>query len=262
MKDPIDRVGTLTVVWLFIAMILALLVVVGIVGCALFDTKQVINPEVYYKRDIALKVNGVPYRGVGVVPWASSYEIVITTPGKIDFLSITSCARNHDYSDIAADTGGGGLFGWFKKKKDNEFLYTFTPHAVLEGNGDCPLIIEAFEKVNGRHSWAFLAFEYPFYQLEASVACNAENLGSRPVQACQSKAGLNTFIEFDKPVQWAPVDKSCAWPTGGPQRFILAPSEGECTYTVRDVNNQYSRLFFIGYTGILDRPWDSKPEDK
>lgn len=225
-----------------------ILIVLGLflAGCGGMPNQK-LNPELFYKRDINLEINGRTYEGVSVVPYASSYQIDIEPRGAdIDMLLITSCHREYSAEKTAS--------GWFIFRKRNRFRYTYNPVPEIENDGDCTLRINTFEKDEGRHAWALIAFEHPKYRLRGSLYCNGVREDASGVSVCQSKKGLTQRVDFGESVEFAKVSAGCAVPRRtsiGNYEFDIA--SGECIYTVRNVRDERHRLIMIGYEGILIR---------
>ncbi|TXH08654.1 MAG: hypothetical protein E6R04_10230 [Spirochaetes bacterium] len=238
-KEPVQMPDKKNIIPLFFLSLL-------ISACA--GVPQRLDPNLFYKRDLPLCVTGVGcYEGTTVLPAQTTYEIEIAPKGdaNIDLLLVTSCHREESFEKTAS--------GWFIFQKKTKFKYFYTPAVGIEDDGDCSLMVNTYEKLLGRHSWARLRFEHPKYQLDARLSCNGEFKQAHGVSVCQSKAGLAQRIRFDEPVmfEW---DEKCAIPKKAQDGSYEIPvSVGECGYTVRSQSGKLHDLLTIGYEGVLVR---------
>lgn len=219
-----------------------------LVGCS--NLPQPLDSNKFYRRDIAVEVNGQSFEGVSVIPRASEYRMKIKPKGELNMVLITSCHREDSFTP---GSKGGGLFS----KKDPTFDYTYRPQAGLE-DSYCPLRINAFDKSNqGQHSWAFMDFTGP-ETLQATMACNGELSVGNGVSVCQSKAQLIQSIRFPKNVRLSP-DKECdTFPEKYGREFQFAIPLGECVYAFLSDDGEVHRLTTVGYQGVLVRD-EAKP---
>lgn len=202
---------------------------------------QVLDPNVFYKRDIVVTVNDVDYQGVSVLPAADAYEMTVRPTGKMDLLLITTCHREGSFSPKSV--------GFFKKT--NSFEYYYEPEPDIEGSGACPLRVDAFDRERGQHSWFFADFEGT-ETLPAIVSCNGTTEEFNGVSVCQSKAGLIQRIEFAQPVIVNP-DSACPLPRMDRNAFDYEISKGECVYAFMSKDGEFHRHTSIGYEGVLVR---------
>jgi hypothetical protein len=180
------------------------------------DAPVVLDPTSFYKRELAMSVNGSSSTGVAIVTKAQSYEIDLHSSGELDFVRVTSCAREITFTP-----------------KAKTFHVSFAPTAGLEDVLEyCPLKIMALDEKGGRHAWGFIDFDSGSSTLPAKVTCNGETRDSSGVSACQAKAGLIQRIDFAVPVRIAP-DRSCELvlsPDGKSVTYSI--SLGECVYAI------------------------------
>lgn len=211
-------------------------------GCS--STSQVLEPGLFYKRDLSIEVNGQSHEGVVVVPRASQYEIVISPRGDADLLRIQSCHREESFEKISG--------GWFKK---NQFKYSYSPRPGLEDEGVCPLRIDVYEAKPGRHSWALIEMEHPDYTVSARLHCNGSTSVFNGVGVCQGKSDTIQKLEFMQEVRFAPpMPSSCSEPKkvdGLSWEFQM--SYGECLFHFQTRDGRVGRLTTVGYTGLLVR---------
>lgn len=221
---------------------LLLLLILALSGCA--SVNQSLDQNVFYKRDTGITVNGSRYEGVVVIPHASRYDLIITPKGDIDLLLIQTCHREESYEKVSS--------GWFGK---NQFRYTFEPRKGLEDTRVCPMRVEIYESKKGRHSWAFLDFENPKYQIQATLVCNGKDILMNGVGVCQSKFGLVQRLKFSEPVRFAPPFPSeCKLPVKvGDAYELQSPAPGECLYHFDTKSGRLGRFTLISYDGVLVR---------
>jgi len=219
--------------------ILLIVPVFFLMACSSFQ--QDLDPEIFYKRDIKIEINGQEYEGVTVVPQAPVYNLLLTPKGDLDLVLVTSCHR--EYSGEAL---GGGLFS------KNEFPYEYIPVSGLEDVPSCSLRVNVYEKDKGRHSWALIAFEHGDLTLRAVLKCNGAVKTYSGVSVCQSKEGLIQRIEFDEIVRaWSPPGCVSVGKRGKVFEFPI--SLGECQYSFETQDKKRHTMTTIGYQGVLVR---------
>lgn len=228
---------------IFMAMaVLISVVFIVAVGCS--TVTQQLDPNVFYRRDIGIEINGKTYDGVVVVPKAAQYEIVINPKGDIDSLLLRTCHR-----EFAGEKLSPGWFG------SNKFRYTYVPVPDLEDRGACPMRVDSYEAKPGRHSWAFLDFTHPDYQLKATLICNGVISRMNGVGVCQAKHHTIQRLEFNEAVQFAPPKPVlCDMPHKAKDgAYEWEASAGECMYHIRNAAGDTARLTVVGYDGVLIR---------
>lgn len=219
----------------------ALLVGLSMVGCQTMP--QPLNPDLFYKRDLPITVNGEDFAGAGVAGPAKRYEIEVNPNTNVDLLLIRSCHREESFEKSA---------GWFKK---NDFSYTYEPQKGLEDIRTCPLQIDALDAAKGQHAWAYLDFRHVSYEIEGELTCNGTISKFKGVGECQAKAGLTQRIRFAIPIRFAPSE-GCATPhkaVDGSGYYELETSVGECVYLFDSQDGKIGRIVFLGYQGVLVR---------
>lgn len=215
-----------------------------LVSCA--NVTQELNPDKFYKRDMDIKVNGYQGEGVLVVPRASSYSFDINAAGKLDLFTFTTCHREQTKEKA-------GERGWFRDKSRRRFVYKPAP---LEAEGyACPVDLGGYEQKRGRHSWGFVDFEHPDFDLPAKVSCNGFYYNSRGVTACQAKVGLMQEIKFPEPVL-APLENVCiVLEAKDDMTFRYKMPKGRCTFRflTKSGKKRWHRMTTVGYESILIR---------
>jgi hypothetical protein len=207
-------------------------------------TNQKLDPEVFYKRDMRMKINGVEYRGVAVPPRSEVYDFELETVGDINMLTVTSCHREDVFEEPTK--------GWFKA--NNKFKYSYRPLKGIEDGRGCLLDIGSYERTKGRHSWATVDFVTATETLPATITCDGVVLKTGPVSICQAKAGLTQRIRFDQPMKVSP-DKWCEanMRTENGLLFEYEIPDGECTFYYGAKDGRLHRHSTLGYRQIFVR---------
>ncbi len=227
-----------------ILMLLSILVL-ALTGCASL-TNQKLDPEVFYKRDIRLKVNGVEFRGVAVPAPASEYKIEIETVGDINMLTLTSCHREEIFEEPTK--------GWFKS--NTKFAYTYRPIPGIEDGQGCVLDVGAYERGRGRHSWATIDFVTPADQVVAELTCDGHVFRAKGVSICQGKQGLTQKIRFPERVKVSDrVDERCAVmrTTDDGKAWEYEMPRGECAIYFGTRDGRLHRLTTLGFESVFVR---------
>lgn len=213
----------------------------AIYGCS--SVQQSLDPNVFYKRDIQLEINGEKFDGYGVPKRANSYEIKIRAQGVIDMLTITSCHREESIETPHKFWESG-----------KSYVYNYTPiHGIEDGSG-CLLDIGAYEKIKGRHSWGTIDFQTERETLSAQTLCGGQYTAYSGVSACQSKYGLIQKINFDERVKVSPDGARCnVMMTSNEKEYTYTMPKGECTYYFVTKAGKIHRHTTLGYEGILIR---------
>ncbi len=199
---------------------------------------QKLSPDVFYKRDMSIDVNGVKGVGALVVPIAAQYRIQGESKGELDLFTLESCHR-----EFSAE------------KLGRKFTYGFLPVQGLEGSG-CPIQLGGYEKKRGRHSWGLIDFEEPESTLPATLKCNGTQAKTNGVSVCQSRVDLIQAIVFDVEVDQAVAKDDCKLPTPKDSKtFIFPIKKRECAIVFREKQGQrrFHRLTTLGFEGILIR---------
>ncbi len=222
--------------------LLGLLVFISVLaGCS--TTNQILDTNLFYKRDIGIEVNGKQYEGVVVIPKAPKYNLVLKAKGKLDLVLIRSCHREFSGEKLSS--------GWLG---NNSFKYEYVPTPGIEDTRTCPLRVEVYEAEKGRNSWALLDFESPDYVVPYWLQCNGSVTRPSGVGVCQTKAGLAQRVRFDEPIRFAPPEPvGCALPMKKDGAYEFLATTGECLYHFDTQDGRKGRLIVIGYQGVLVR---------
>lgn len=209
------------------------------------SVQQKLEPELFYKRDVELEINGNYYSGVTVIPKSNHYSITIIPPGDIDLVLFQTCHRE---SAIEKASKGWGLFG-----KKSKFTYEYYPVSGIEDSRVCPLRVNVFDSKNGKNAWALLDFEHPLYQLRFNMTCNGEEKQFNGVGICQAKNKSIQRIAFKEPVMFAPSNPGCNDPIKNNSWYEIKGVTGECLYMFKTESGVLGRLTLLSYEGVLVR---------
>lgn len=213
---------------------LAALSLVLTLGCA--SPGQVLNPSLFYKRDMKINMDGTTGDGVLVVPSLKRHNFVAYAKSEMSLYTFTTCHREVALENMPKEVGG-----------------YFVPAVGLEDTGSCPVEIGGYDKKGGRHSWAFIDFQTPESTLPARLKCNGESVETTGVSVCQSRAGLIQRIEFAKEVVTA--TSACGKLTSVDGKVFEFPLvKGQCVYAFKEKESgKFHRLTALGYESILLR---------
>lgn len=228
-------------------------------GCAhvkkLFDESAPKSTTVEWRKTLKMKVNGIKYYGVGLVPYSEKYEIKIYPPNKtIDLLQWSSC----DGSDFAPDAVKDYFWVW---KKDDEFFKItdknspfFTLSDIQKSYVNCPLRIDALTKYKKGLYFGILLFYKKTSKpqgLTVTVNCNRQkDRFDKGIAYCQASKGKVTWIEFSRPVVFTDdaVGERCPKLKRLSDRKIeLYMGSGDCYYNFMDENEQEIDFYHYGF---------------
>jgi len=215
-------------------------------GCASFQLPSgAPNPNTIFKYDLKGTVNGLPFDGTGVIPYAPSYTIRITSRVDVDLFTVASCHR--DFSVESAIN-----LGWFQKKRGYE--YEYTPSQGIE-NGSCLVRIGAYNKDKGANAWAIIDFQSPNEAMPALNLCNGAQLQEGGVSICQSRVGLIQRLVFTNKVQHSSlIDPKCDFKSADGLTWEYQMPQGECVIAFKEIGgSRIHRHTTIGYNDILIR---------
>lgn len=216
-----------------------LITVVLLPGCVSLTTpsvRQELNPKIYWKRDLKVKINDYESNGTLVIPRAESYAIDIDPPGSKDLVVMKTCHREHEAEKL----------GFWKKLH-------FTPMPGIEDTGMCYLEIAVFELREGRHAWALIDIESDRFTLPHRVKCNGNQYNSNGTTICQSKEGLLQEIVFPEPVTFSTEAKCPPLPSTDRKTYRFKMHNRECVYVVKGDSGRLAKLTLIGYEKLLIR---------
>lgn len=218
----------------------------SILSTSCTSTPQKLDDKIFYKRDMQLSVNGHQGEGVLVVPRSAKYSFDIKARGKLDLFTFTTCHREQTKEKA-------GQSGWFSDKKRRKLIYEPVP---LESNRfACPVQLGGYERIKGRHSWAFVDFEHPSLTLPALISCNGSHYNTRGVSTCQAKTGLIMQIVFSEKVIWPEKNTCVKLESKDSKTFQFKVPRGQCSFrfVTQKGEEKWHRLTTIGYQKILIR---------
>lgn len=214
-------------------------------GCSTMPAPEYSAAETY-RHDLKIEVNGIEYRGIGVLKRATAYNIEVDPKGKIDRIMWQTCHRGdlEDKPDV----------GWSGKYK-----FTIFPVKHIEESEACPISITVLEEKKRRNGFALLDFEdvREEVSLVANLSCNGEVVQKNGVSICQSAVGLIQEIQFGTPVVIRNVNKPCdVMKTSDEKLYRFNVPKGQCTFNfvaqekAKNGKRFVHRLSTIGYTDV------------
>lgn len=219
-------------------LVLALL----LTSCA--TVNQPMNPSVFYRREMKIKVNDYEGTGTLVVPKADKYFMSIEANGDLDLFTLTTCHRE----EAIENASNSGML-----RSDRKRSFTFRPVSGVETKGPCPMQMAGYEQDKARHSWGLVDFESEESTLPAIVRCNGKEYQSRGVTVCQSRQGLIQQIQFPVPVLTS-QKASCPPPKSTDGKLFQFEMPGkECFFVFMEAgtSSRIHRLTTVGYESIL-----------
>ena len=231
------------VIFDLLAFLFILITIASLYSCSA-PASQKLDPDMIYKKDMVVTVDGVTSEGILVVPQKDIHNIHIKAQGDLDLFTFTTCHREEIAEDVSNVTETRGFFRR-KIEKKREVKLDYRP-AKIEKMGACPVQLGGYEEGKGRHSWGFIDFESPSTTLKGKLYCNgSESLGAT-VTACQSRAGLIQAIEFEEEVFVAPTEGCEIGYTKG-TFFKFQIKKGQCVYAFMNKKLEVHRLTTLGY---------------
>lgn len=209
------------------------------VNCS--STQQLTVETPLYKNRASMKitVDGITYDGMAVGKLDGPKKIQLISQAALDLLRITTCHR--DFSVEKVDKGWFGGSG---------HLYTYEYHPTdVEKSKVCPMYIQAFSK-DRVTDWGFIAFRTD-ETIPAEMQCNGWWWKSDGISVCQTKAGLDQKIKFDRDVLYE-AEPSCSITAKSKREFVVRGSMGFCYAEFSD-GKEWHRLILLGYDSVLIR---------
>lgn len=223
-----------------------------IMGCASTRGQLATKLPLYtYKADIAVTVDGKSFDGMGVTSVEGPKTISLQSKARFDLLRITSCHRSKVEEKVDWQSGWFGLGG----KAAKAYTYTYVP-LPIEQEAYCPLYIEAYEKREGAldgviAAWGYVAFRTG-ESLPAITECNGTRWKFAGISVCQTKAGLEQAISFDRPITRLVANDLCKITQKDDRTFRVRSGNGFCYATFTDGKEKHS-LVLLGYEEVLVR---------
>lgn len=213
-------------------------------GCSSVAQKATRLPLWTYKADIEISVDGKTFDGMAVTKLDGAKSISIRSKARLDLLAISSCHREFTEERVDYKEGWFGIGGASAKS----YVYEFAP-TNIEKEAYCPLYIQAFDK-NGVAAWGYVAFR-TIENLPARTECNGVGWRFSGISVCQTRAGFEQAISFDRAVKIA-SNELCKIEAKSDREFRVRSGKGFCLATFTDGVERH-RLVLLGYDEILIR---------
>lgn len=194
-----------------------------------------ISADIYYQKDLIIRIDNQRFEGIATLPDQSVYSFEFESKGKIDLFTIKSC---HFYEVITPD----------RVIKQKKIEYVYYPTKFERQQSMCPLVINAYEKNMGRHSFAQIDFNRPMYSAIAQIDCNGFTMNKKGTYLCQSGEGLYQQITFDKESVFVTNCQDTITKQGLSYKIKL--NKGICIYTFK-TNGALFRLTTFGFEKTL-----------
>lgn len=217
-----------------------ILLVFNIMGCA--EVRTTASPDVLYKREMKININGQVSRGTIVAKKSPEYKISIDATGTLDLFTYQTCNREYTQEEAGSFLDG------------SKVSFKYVPVSEIETTRTCPIELAGYEKKRGRHSWGLIDFESEEFQLEARVVCNGKQSYPVGVSICQAKEGLIQEIQFPGDVVTAFTDTKCTMTTKDNRTFRFEMPRGACLFLYKSKGTgKMHKLTTFGYQEILIR---------
>lgn len=201
---------------------------------------QETRPGTHYLMDARFEVKcedsrqSVKGRGIVAAPHCGEYDVWAKSPGKMDRMSLISCAREIRHEKVGSSES-----------------VPFTPDKEDEGVGKyCPLRLMGLEQKKERHAFGFVLFKHPKYQARVTVICNGKIRTFNGVGHCQVRQGLPATIIFPS---FAIAESTCKTGLVEGKKIKFNVPLGECVHYFKMGNSQKFRFVTYGYEEILYR---------
>jgi hypothetical protein len=208
-------------------------------------------PLYNYKGDIEISVDGRAFEGMGVTILNGPKRIVLKSKARFDLLRISSCHREMTFEKIDYREGWFGMGG----ESAREFVFDYSPLDV-EKEEFCPLYFEAYEKRTGSldgvvAAWGMLIFRTTEF-LPSRTECNGTGWSFKGISACQTRAGLEQTISFERKITRHISNPLCQIEPKSDRSFRVRGGKGFCYATFTDGKEKH-RLVLLGYDEVLIR---------
>lgn len=189
--------------------------------------------------DMGISSQGQHSIGHAVLPKEDFYFIEITSPGRLDLLTFTTCNR-----ELIQEKTRGQILN---SKKASVQYQPVGP----ETQGGCLSYLGGFESKKGRHVWGLIDYQDDETKLPAKITCDGFEYVSQGVTICQSRAGLIQEIKFKTPTN-VNEPEGCEIEEKTPLWFRFKIKKGYCIYLFHNGQDRH-RLTTYGYEQILIR---------
>lgn len=217
-----------------------------LVGCS--SQSFVLDPKIYYVRDLKIKALGIWHEGVGSIGYRKEYEFKIKSPGRMSTLLIKTCHRSIKIEDAG------------KREK-----ITFKLQEGVEGVYGCNAIrFSSFDDKKNKHAEGMLLIRTDDFQMPFELQCNGKTKRERATNICQAEKGKWQRIRFKEKVLMV-SEKNSESMTSVPEacdieqkeakeEFLFQIPPRECHFIfVNPKTLQESYLFTIGPEEMIIR---------
>lgn len=221
------------------------------------NTPQKLEPEVFYNRDLKMKLTGYVgdgknsrviwsdhdwQEGVAVAPMAEHYKFEVKAAGKHDVLRFKSCNRSDKV-----------------ESKGKNYDYYYSPLDGLENSSDCIIEVESYHK-KLKHGYGLIVLNDENYTLGSTTLCSGKVSVNHGVSLCQSQAGLVQRVVLPREAVVISGEKNgqfCKKPVRINERtFEYIMPRRLCVYTFTDVETLEDHLhYMVGYESDIIRDY-------
>lgn len=213
-------------------MLLLLLSSFLFVGCQSLVVQE-LTPGVAYRHDLPMEINGQEYVGFAVVEDLDKHNIKLDPKGKMDFMAMRTCAREHTLEEAGY--------------RDQKVVYV--PDRQFEGVGDyCPVSFISLEKKKERHAFGMVFTEHNNYQLKGTVYCNSDGTSYNGVGACQLRHGLWASISFGEDIE--KITNTCGYALKLNSYIKFKVPKHFCVFYFKGTSGKVFELTTFGYEEI------------
>lgn len=209
-----------------------------LLGCQSIQQPTEKGPLYTHRASMQITIGNRTFDGMAVSTLVPM-DISIVSQAALDLLRITTCHR-----DFTVEKVDKGWFGGSGHKYVFKYIPTDTEKASV-----CPMYIQAISK-DLVTDWGYIAF-LTDEKLGAQMDCNGAGARFDGVSVCQTKAGLDQVIRFDRPVIFA-ADPACQITQRTPKEYVVRGSQGFCYAEFTD-KTVWHRLILLGYDSVLVR---------
>ena len=217
------------------------------------------NPNTTYRHDMAITVDNVVYEGTGVLPEkpTGSRKIVVEAAEEIDIFTFDTCVKSlMAEKSYNVETKVPFLYFWSRKVVDKrKYAFEYQQSSLERSKPACLLVMEAYNKTKGKHSFGLLAEENSRYKLHANLTCNYDSGPVGGVSLCHNQEKKWMIIGFPEEVVFEEDKPECKLSfekRGTVFDFQIMP--GICVYSFLGIKSGLNhQLITLGWEGIILR---------
>lgn len=221
---------------------LIILILLCIIAASCASTDNPMSATTAYRMDMELIEGNRSAEGMMTLPRKAKYEIELTSPGRLDLLTLKTCSR-----DVAIEKAGG----WIRKGRAK---YIYVPNE-LEQRPACDLEIWGFDAKKGKHALGYIVFDNLDDRLPARVTCGESNKNYAGTSVCQGSVGTKQRIAFASSV-WHTASEAClaGITIESESAFEIRISTGFCDYLfLSKTTGEVHRLVTYGFEQTMVR---------